>query len=30
MPTYLGDVLRIFAGDEAPGQMDGQEVSQGM
>lgn len=31
MPTYLlGDVLRIFAGDETPGEMDGQEVSQGM
>jgi len=31
MLTYLlGDVLRIFAGDMTPGEMDGKQASQGM
>ena len=31
MLTYfLGDVLRIFAGDMTPGEMDGQEATQAM
>ena len=31
MLTYLlGDVLRVFAGDATPGEVDGQQVTQGM